>query len=566
MTTLRPYQTRLLHEVRQAWAGGDRNVVMRLDTGGGKTVCLSTLVQEHPGASAVIAHRAELVLQLSMALARYGVRHKLIAAPAVARAIAQEHVAEFGRSFYDPGARCAVCSIDTLKGAQGLASWAAQVTLWITDEGHHVVEENKWHVGIKMFTHPDVKGLLPTATPERADRQGLGRPPYGSGIADVMVEGPPMRWLINEGYLTDYRIICPPSDLEVLKAVAASGDWSTKVLREAAKKSHIVGDVVREYQRYAAGKLGVTFSTDVETATEIAEAYRKVGVPAAVLTGKTESGLRRQILRQFKARQILQLVAVDIISEGFDLPAMEVESSARPTASLPVWMQQFGRVLRPMYAPGHDLDSRAGRLAAIAASSKPHALVLDHAGNTARPGLGLPDRPRVWSLADGERKSRKSDAVGMRVCVNCSQPSYRTEPCCPLCGADWPEPASRGSPEHVDGDLHELDAETLAQLRGEVTVVDLDARAYHEHLVALHTPAIAQQHLINKHVTQQHAQASLRAAMGDWGGVQKAAGMSDRKMHKTFYLEFGVDVLSAQALGAREAGELEQRVREKTNG
>lgn len=53
---------------------------MRLDTGGGKTCILSALVQEHAGASAVIAHRQELVGHLSLALARNGVRHNIIAA------------------------------------------------------------------------------------------------------------------------------------------------------------------------------------------------------------------------------------------------------------------------------------------------------------------------------------------------------------------------------------------------------------------------------------------------------------------------------------------------------
>lgn len=221
---------------------------MRLDTGGGKTVCLATIINAHAGASAVIAHRQELISQLSLTLARFGIRHNIIAAQKVRRAIAALHILELGQSYFDPGSRCAVCSIDTLTRAEGLEAWAAQVTLWITDEGHHLVLDNKWHSGIKLFTHPQVRGLLPTATPARADGKGLGRPPTGSGVGDVMVQGPPMRWLIDQGFLTDYRIICPGSDLEILEDVGNSGDWNAKQLKEAAERSHIVGDVVREYQ------------------------------------------------------------------------------------------------------------------------------------------------------------------------------------------------------------------------------------------------------------------------------------------------------------------------------
>jgi superfamily II DNA or RNA helicase len=141
---LRDYQSALKHKVYDAWGGGAQNVVMRLGTGGGKTVILSDIVQEHTGASAVIAHRHEITSQLSLALARNGVRHNIIASKETVRGIVQAHMAELGRSFYDPGARCAVISVDTFGNREGLASWASQVTLWISDEGHHVVHENKW--------------------------------------------------------------------------------------------------------------------------------------------------------------------------------------------------------------------------------------------------------------------------------------------------------------------------------------------------------------------------------------------------------------------------------------
>ena len=93
----------------------------------------------------------------------------------------------------------------------------------------------------------------------------------------------------------------------------------------------VVGDVVEHYKRLAMGKLGVTFASDVETATDIASRFRAEGVPAEVVSGKTPDHLRASILRRFKNREILQLVNVDLFGEGFDLPAIEVVSMARPT-------------------------------------------------------------------------------------------------------------------------------------------------------------------------------------------------------------------------------------------
>lgn len=538
---LRPYQADLKAAVQAQWAAGNRNVLMRLDTGGGKTVILSALVLEHPGASCVIAHRAELVSQLSLALARNGVRHNLIAAKDDCRAIAALHVAELGVSYYDPTARCAVASVDTLTRKKGLESWAAQVTLWIVDEGHHVVLDNKWHTATKLFTHPACVGLLPTATPKRADGKGLGRP--ADGVADVMVEGPPMAWLIEQGYLTDYQIFCPESDMRLLEEdIGASGDWSPAKLREAAMASHIVGDVVASYLQFAPGQLGVTFCPDTQTAAEIHAAYEAAGVRAALLTGKTDGGLRRAYLRRFAAREILQLVVVDIVSEGFDLPAIEVGSFARKTASLATYMQQFGRTLRPL--PG-----------------KGRAKIIDHVGNFLR--HGPPDRPRVWSLDRQAKRQGSAGEIPLRVCLECYQPYERFLKVCPYCEAPAPPPALRSAPEHVAGVLGELDPEVLAALRRGVEEIDQTSEEYGAYLAASGCPPAGIGSNMAAHKVRQEAQAHLRDVMGQWGGQGHAAGMGDDELQSRFFYTFGVDVLSAMGLKTREALDLAERIRGK---
>lgn len=538
MIPLRPYQQALKGEVTAAWAAGARNVLMRLDTGGGKTVIIGDLHREHQGASAVIAHRQELVSQLSLAMARVGVQHNLIASQPVRRAIAADHMATLGRCFYNPAARCAVASVDTLIRAQGLEAWAAQVTLWTTDEGHHVVEGNKWHRALGMFTHPQVRGLLPTATPSRADGKGLGR--HADGVADIMVQGPPMRWLIDEGFLTDYRMVCVESDLQLLEEdIGASGDWSTAQLRAATRESHIVGDIVAEYLKWGAGKQWVTFTSDTETALEVTNAYLAAGVRAALLNGKTDGGLRRQILRRFEQREIQQLVVVDIVSEGFDMPAIEGASFGRKTASLATYMQQFGRTLRTM--PG-----------------KQRAIIIDHVGNFLR--HGPPDRPRPWTLDRRERRSSGSGGIPLRVCLECFQVSERSDVCCTHCGADWPPPASRSTPAAVDGDLSELDAETLAALRGAVDEVDRHHDFYRQELAAKHMPPVGIMANVKRFVERQEAQAHLRDAMAAWGGILHARGRSDREIQRAFFLTWGVDVLTAMSLGVGDADKLRERI------
>lgn len=554
--SLRPYQSALVDDVREQWAAGARNVLMHLATGGGKTACLGSIVEAHQGASCVIAHRSELVSQVSQSLAQYGVTHDVICSDATRRIIAAVHVQRFGKCYLRPGALCRVASVDTLIRRAGLESWAATVTLWVVDEGHHLVIDNKWHKAVEAFNHPHAHGLLPTATPCRADGKGLGR--HADGVADVMVSGPSPRWLIEEGWLSDYDVVCPTSDMEMLADVAASGDWSQKALKEASKRSHIVGDVVQSYLSKARGRLGVTFATDVETATAMAGAYREAGVPSEVLTGETDDRLRASILQRFERREVMQLCVVDIVSEGFDLPSIEVLSMARPTQSLGLYSQQFGRGLRPVFAPGYDLETREGRLAAQAASGKGRKMLLiDHVGNFIR-HQGGPDAPRVWTLDRRDRKSSQpTDVQALRVCTGCLKPFKRLLTECPHCGEPIPAPGGRAGPEQVDGDLALLSPEVLEALRAELPVSEGE---YRERLMASRLPEIPLRANMKRHGERLDALATLRHEIAVWSGRLHAEGLSDREINKAFYLTFGLSTIEALSLGRKEAEALRTRI------
>lgn len=556
---LRPFQTKLVSDVYQSWNAGNINVMTVAATGSGKTVVLSKLLHDEPGASIAIAHRQELVSQISTALARNGVRHRVVGAKKgsnLVRVISALQVAEHGYSFFDPNAKTGVGGVDTIIRMDAADPWFRQIRLQVQDEAHHVLRENKWGKVASMFPH--ARGSFPTATPLRADRRGLGR--HADGLMDDMVLAPTMREIINMGYLTDYKVFAPPSDFhrENIRVSQTTGEFNPESARAETKRAGITGDVVVHYLKLAPGKLGVTFAVDIEEATKIAAAFRAAGVPAEVVTANTPVGLRADILRRFRQRQILQLVNVDLFGEGFDLPAIEVVSFARATQSFALYSQQFGRTLRLMLTAeelrGYDLLTDAGRRAVIARSSKPVGIIIDHVGNVLH--HRMPDAIREWSLDRGERKSGgKSDAIPLRTCVNptCTQPYERVFKCCPYCGT-YPPIADRTAPEYVDGDLLELDPDALAALRGEIARVDGDA------LIPRGAAPEVVGAIRRRHWERREAQQYLRNQIAWWAGLESAQGRGESEGYRRFFYKFGVDVANAQTLNAREATELAERV------
>lgn len=532
MTTpaLRPYQIKAEHDIQTEWRAGHRNVLLVAPTGAGKTVTLSDIMRKEATPVVAIAHRQELVGQMSLALARNGVRHRIAGSSATIKTCVQLHRTDLGISYYDAMASAAVAGVDTLIRMPTNDAWFRSVTLWIIDEGHHVVQGNKWHTATEMF--PNARGLGVTATPVRADGKGLGA--HADGVFQTMVQTPGMRTLIESGFLTDYRIFAPPSDLDLSNVgTAAGGDFSPEPLRAAVHQSHITGDVVAHYLRIAPGKIGVTFAVDVESANQLAAAFREAGVPAESVSAKTPDLIRQKILRRLANGEIKQVVNVDLFGEGFDLPAIEVCSMARPTQSYALFVQQFGRTLRLL-------------------DGKEHGIIIDHVGNTLR--HGLPDAPRVWSLDRRQRRSSSdvSDVIPVRNCPACSGVYERTRAACPYCGVQ-PEPAGRSAPDQVDGDLAELTPDTLARLRGAIAAND-------QLRIPLNaTPAI-EGHLRKVHREKLAAQEALRNRMALWGGQRTAAGEDLQTAQRRFFLQYGVDVATAQTLNAKEANELMMRI------
>lgn len=408
--TLRPYQQQAVHDLRLAFRAGARAPLLVLATGGGKTIVMADILRgvAARGRSAmVLVHRRELIAQASNKLHLAGVPHGIIAAGVIAA-----------------DAPIQVASVQTL--ARRLHRITAQPDLIVIDEAHHAIA-GTWG---KALTHwPDALRLGVTATPVRQDGRGLGM------VFDQLVLGPSTAELISGGFLCPVRIYAPPAVADLRGLRSRAGDYAIDQAADAMDRPTVTGDAIAHYQRFAGAQRAIAFCCNVNHAEHVCAAFNHAGIRAATLLGSTDPVRRDATVAQFANCELQILVTVDVVSEGFDIPAAGCAILLRPTQSLGLYLQQVGRVLRP--APG-----------------KAAAIVLDHVGNVHR--HGFPDDPRHWSLDDRLKRGRGNGpaAPTVRTCEQCYA-AFKPQLLCPVCGA-YCAPPARKPMRQVDGELQEL--------------------------------------------------------------------------------------------------------------
>ena len=413
---LRPYQDRLANDIRCAFVSGAKRPLVVSPTGSGKTVLFSYItsrVLERGSRVVIVAHRREILDQISGTLSKVSVPHGFI---------------QTGKPMSKQLAM--VASIQTLRRRLD------QVTapdLVIIDEAHHSVSKSY----VNMFAAwPDALFIGVTATPERRDGKGLGV------MFDRMVMGPSVQWLIDNGFLAKPVYYAPKHTPDLSSVSKVAGDFDRAETEEIIDTPRITGDAVTHYRKFCPNQRAVAFCISVAHAQHVADQFCAAGVPAASIDGTLEPEVRKQRVDDLTAGKILVLTSCELISEGFDLPAVNAAILLRPTHSLSMHLQQLGRALRPF--PG-----------------KTHAVILDHVGNCLRHGLA--EQEREWDLKGRINRTKKSTPVETKQCSKCFAIFAGTA--CPQCGAER-EVAPREI-EEVDGELQRLSIEDIQKKRDE---------------------------------------------------------------------------------------------------
>ena len=426
---LREYQRQGIADLRAGFDAGAQRAILCFPTGAGKTVTAAAMIRDAMAENKsvfFIVHRQELCHQASRTLTAFGIAHGIIAS-----GLPQTD---------DP---IQVVMAQTLMRRLYIIK---PPDLLVVDEAHHSLA-NTWKAIIKAYPGAKTVGL--TATPQRLDGQGLAE------LYDAMVVGPSVQSLIEQGHLSDFEVYAPPIGISTEGIHTRAGDFAPDELANAIDKPTITGDAVATYMRLAAGKRAIVFCVSIKHSKNICAEFQSRGINAAHIDGNEHRVRREQIVEAFAVGKLQVLCNVELVSEGFDVPAAEVVIMLRPTKSLGLYLQQAGRALRP----------KDGKM----------ALILDHAANAIR--HGLPDEQHDWSLDSKKRKqsaSRDNKPTAWQ-CPICDRVLPVHFLVCSTCGHITDRSGRVVAVQ--DGELEKIDRAALAKLRN-LTKTGMGLREY----------------------------------------------------------------------------------------
>lgn len=338
--TPHPFQVRVLEALKAAReSGSNRNLVVAA-TGTGKTVIAAfdyhRFRKQFPESSRLlfVVHRKEILRQARDCF----------------RAVLRDF--NFGEMLVDgekPNEwRAVFASVLSLSSSR---PWEAlgenHFDYVIVDEAHHGTA-NSYRPLFENLAPRILLGL--SATPERMDGVSI-LPDFDNRFAAE----------IRLPEALEEKLLCPFHYFGVTDPVSTSDDrfWKNGKYDRAELEKVYTGDDLRAQIRLDAivGALhryhpnfeslrAIGFCAGVCHAEFMARKFRENGYQAEAILGETLNDVRDKRVQDFRSGKLSFLFVVDVLSEGFDLPEINLVMFLRPTESLTVFLQQLGRGLR----------------------------------------------------------------------------------------------------------------------------------------------------------------------------------------------------------------------------
>jgi superfamily II DNA or RNA helicase len=381
--SLRPYQVEAVQSAFDALRE-HKSALVVMATGLGKTVVFSEIIRRAQASgrtwrTLVLAHREELIHQAAKTIERHA-RCDVDIEMGDLRAI----------DTLTRRAPVIVSSIQTQIAGRGERKRMHgfkpdQFGLVIVDEAHHATSES-YKAILKHYRQNDACRVLGfTATPDRADEQALGQvfecAPFEYGIRDGVTDG----WLVP----IKQRVVHVGA-LDFSSCRTTAGDLNGADLDSVMQYEQTLHGMVYPTIELAGDRRCIVFAASVAHAHRVSEILNRHRNGCAVsVDANTPRDERRSLFAGFAEGRYQFLVNVGVATEGWDDAALDgrgvqLVAMMRPTKSRALYCQMVGRGTRPLPRTVDGIDSAGDRLAAIAASPKPHVTVLDYCGNAGR--------------------------------------------------------------------------------------------------------------------------------------------------------------------------------------
>lgn len=359
--------------------------------------------------------------------------------------------------------------------ARALPEQFGRIDLLLIDECHLLSPKDTTMYQIVISElkkiNPALKVIGFTATPYRLGHGMLTEP--GGLFTDICFDMTTMasfNWLIAEGYLSPPIPKRTGTELDLSGVHIHGGEYKQNELQSAVDKAEITYSALQELIQHGEDRdHWLIFASGIEHAEHIATMLNELKIPTTHVHSKMGDAQRDANISDFKTGKYRAMVNNGILTTGFDFPEIDLIGMLRPTQSTSLWCQMLGRGTRPVYMPGFDLDTKEGRLAAIAAGPKQNCLVLDFARNTLRLGpINDPVLPK--------RKGKGGGMAPVRICEVCGTYNHASVRFCISCGQEFPRILKIG-------DQASTEALLVAEKKPDpvFAIFKVDSITYHEH-------------------------------------------------------------------------------------
>jgi DNA repair protein RadD len=263
-----------------------------------------------------------------------------------------------------------------------------------------------------------------TATPYRLDSGYLHK---GEGaIFDGIAYDIPVGMLMDQGYLSPVISKGGVKQIDLSGVKMRGGEFVEADLAAAASDPELVHATAKEICTYGENrKSWLIFASGVAHAEMMAQAIRDNGYTCETVTGADSATDRARKIADFKAGKIKALTNCDVLTTGFDAPAVDLVAIVRATASTGLYVQIVGRGTR--LSPG-----------------KENCLVLDYGQNVERHGFIDAVKPKP------KGESKGGDAP-VKTCENCQTVNHASVRFCVDCGQEFPKPQLNHAPTSYGG-------------------------------------------------------------------------------------------------------------------